>query len=78
MLKFFKFLKQHKKIFILCIVLLILLPPVVIHILYKVPAYNDFFKSEWEPGDLLTQTSHTQNGIRTLKNQYFSPQSILK
>ena len=25
-----------------------------------------------------TQTSHTQNGIRTLKNQYFSPQSILK
>ena len=53
MLKFFKFLKQHKKIFILCIVLLILLPPVVIHILYKVPAYNDFFKSEWEPGDLL-------------------------
>lgn len=26
----------------------------------------------------LTQTSHTQNGIRTLKNQYFSPQSILK
>ena len=27
---------------------------------------------------LVTQTSHTQNGIRTLKNQYFSPQSILK
>ena len=27
---------------------------------------------------LITQTSHTQNGIRTLKNQYFSPQSILK
>ena len=27
---------------------------------------------------LFTQTSHTQNGIRTLKNQYFSPQSILK
>ena len=26
----------------------------------------------------VTQTSHTQNGIRTLKNQYFSPQSILK
>ena len=26
----------------------------------------------------ITQTSHTQNGIRTLKNQYFSPQSILK
>ena len=25
-----------------------------------------------------TQTSHTQNGIRTLKNQYFSPQNILK
>ena len=28
--------------------------------------------------ELVTQTSHTQNGIRTLKNQYFSPQSILK
>ena len=28
--------------------------------------------------EYLTQTSHTQNGIRTLKNQYFSPQSILK
>lgn len=53
MLKFFKFLKQHKKILILCIGLLILLPPVVIHILYKVPSYNDFFKSEWDPGDLL-------------------------
>ena len=26
---------------------------------------------------LLTQTSHIKNGIRTLKNQYFSPQNTL-
>ena len=25
----------------------------------------------------VTQTSHIKNGIRTLKNQYFSPQNIL-
>lgn len=27
--------------------------------------------------NLYTQTSHVKNGIRTLKNQYFSPQNIL-
>ncbi len=26
---------------------------------------------------LITQTSHVKNGIRTLKNQYFSPQNTL-
>ena len=25
----------------------------------------------------ITQTSHIKNGIRTLKNQYFSPQNTL-
>lgn len=39
--------------------------------------YGFYFKRT-EPYKYMTQTSHTQNGIRTLKNQYFSPQSILK
>lgn len=37
---------------------------------YEGQSYTVYAKS-------LTQTSHVKNGIRTLKNQYFSPQNTL-
>lgn len=51
--KILSWILEHKKLVIfLCIVLLIGVP-VIIHILFSIPAINDFFMAKWSAGDIL-------------------------
>ena len=53
MKKIFSWILEHKKIVVIICIMLIIGGPIIIHILFSIPAVNDFFLAKWSAGDLL-------------------------
>jgi hypothetical protein len=50
----FDWINKHKKKIIIGTVLAVVVVPVIIHIIFKIPAFNSFLEAEWSAGDMLT------------------------
>lgn len=51
--KFLEWIRKNKKLFIFFIIIIVFLPIVSIHFLFKLKANIYWLQSEWEPGELL-------------------------
>lgn len=51
--KIVKWIMEHKKLILALVILVIFLPMIVIHILFKIQSNCYWIQSEWEPGDIL-------------------------
>lgn len=53
MKKFFSWILEHNKLVIFLCIVLIIGGPIIIHILFSIPAINEIFSAKWSAGDIL-------------------------
>lgn len=61
--------KKGKKRIIIAVVVgvaIIVIPPVLVHILFSIPAFNSFFEAKWTAGELITYIAGVESLAGTL------------
>jgi len=52
-MKFLKLINEHRIKFVIISILIFLLPIIIVHVLYKIPAPHKYLLAEWDAGGLL-------------------------